>query len=168
MTTWTKEERSATQILEHYRRRGTFEDRIGEFFATTSCSLSSPTFAENEASFLLSLLAYNLNSMLRGEIEADTGNGWDLGRLQDSVLKAGGRVITTCRRLIVDVARAVVPLWNKLLGRIRKWSLPSRWEAPRGPVKRDWVPPPAHAQLHAVLRNCSHGNLPYGSSTLWG
>lgn len=152
ITTWTKAEKSAAELLEHYRRRGTFEDRLGEFLATTACSLSSPTFAENEASFLLSLLAFNLNSMLRGEIEAETGNGWDLGRLQDTVLKAGGRVITSGRRLIVDVARAVVPLWNMLLGRIRKWSLPSRWEAPRGPIKRDWMPPPAHAHLHAVLR----------------
>jgi hypothetical protein len=152
VTTWTKEEKSATQILEHYRRRGTFEDRIGEFFATTACSLSSPTFAENEASFLLSLLAFNLNSILRGEIEAVSENGWDLGRLQTSVLKAGGRVITTGRRLIVEVSRAVVPLWNMLLGRIRKWSLSLRWEAPRGPAKRDWIPPPAHAHLHAVLR----------------
>ena len=152
ITNWTKAEKSGWDLLEHYRKRGTFEDRFGEFLATTACPLSSPTFAENEASFLLSLLAFNLDSMLRGEIEADTGNGWDLGRLQTSVLKAGGRVITAGRRLIVDVARAVVPLWNMLLGRMQKWNLPSRWEAPRGPVKRDWVPPPAHAFLHAVLR----------------
>jgi hypothetical protein len=78
------------------------------------------------------------------------------------------RVITAGRRLIVDVARAVVPLWNMLFGRIRKWSLPSCWEAPRGPVKRDWVPPPAHDHLHAVLRTRLLGNLTAGSSKLWG
>ena len=152
VTTWTKEEKSPQQLLDHYRRRGTFEDRIGEFLDTTACSLSSPTFVENEASFLLSLLAFNLNSMLRGELESQSENGWDLGRLQTTVLKAGGRVITSGRRLIVDVAKAVVPLWNRLIGRVRRWSLSSRWEAPRGPAKREWVPPPAHAHLHAVLR----------------
>ncbi len=152
ITTWTKEEKSGGQLLEHYRRRGTFEDRIGEYLKTTACSLSSPRFEENEANFLLSLLAFNLASVLRGELEADSENGWDLGRVQTSVLKAGGRVIKAGRRLVVDVALAVVPLWNLLLKRIRRWDLPSRWDAPRGAVKRDWRSPPAHAFLHAVLR----------------
>jgi hypothetical protein len=152
ITTWTREEMKAHQLLEHYRRRGTFEDRIGEFLKTTSCSLPSPRFEENEASFLLSLLAFNLNSMLRGEVEAETKNGWDLGRLQTSVLKAGGRVIKAGRRLVVEIAQAVIPLWNLLLKRVRRWDLPSRWIAPRGPIKRDWMPPPAHAFRHAVLR----------------
>jgi hypothetical protein len=152
ITTWTKEEKNAYRLLEHYRRRGTFEDRIGEFLGTTACSLSSPRFEENEANFLLSLLAFNLNAMLRGELEAETKNGWDLGRVQTSVLKAGGRVIKAGRRLVVEIALAVVPLWNLLLKRIRRWSLPSRWDAPRGAIKRDWMPPPAHAFRHAVLR----------------
>jgi DDE family transposase len=152
ITTWKREEKNAEQLLEHYRRRGTFEDRIGEFVQTTATSLSSPRFEENEASFLLSLLAFNLNSMLRGELEDETGNGWDLGRVQTSVLKAGGRVIKAGRRLVVELAQAVVPLWNLLVARIRRWALPARWAAPRGPIARDWMPPPAHAHLHAVLR----------------
>jgi hypothetical protein len=152
ITTWTREEMKAHQLLEHYRRRGTFEDRIGEFLKTTACSLPSPRFQENEASFLLSLLAFNLTSLLRGEVEAETRNGWDLGRLQTSVLKAGGRVIKSGRRLVVDIAQAVIPLWNMLLKRIRRWTFPLRWVAPHGPSKRDWMPPPAHAFLHAVLR----------------
>ena len=152
ITTWKKEEMNAEELLEHYRRRGTFEDRIGEFGKTTATSLSSPRFEENEASFLLSLLAFNLNSMLRGELEAETGNGWDLGRVQTSVLKAGGRVIKAGRRLVVELAQAVVPLWNLLFNRIRRWALPGRWPAPRGPIAQNWMPPPAHAYLHAVLR----------------
>ena len=152
ITTWTREELPAHRLLEHYRQRGTFEDRIGEFLKTTACSLSSPSFEENEANFLLSLLSFNLNSMIRGEVEAATKNGWDLGRLQSSVLKAGGRVIKAGRRLLVEVAQAVIPLWNLLIKRLRRWSLPQRWMAPRGPSKRDWMPPPPHAFLHAVLR----------------
>lgn len=153
ITTWTREEKNALELLEHYRRRGTFEDRIGEYLKTTAPSLSSPRFEENEANFLLSLLAFNLNSMLRREMEAESKTGWDLGRLQTSVLKAGGRVIKAGRRLIVEIAQAVVPLWNRLLGRIRRWKLPSRWDGPRGAIKRDWMPPPAHAHRHAVLRS---------------
>ena len=152
ITTWSREEMKAHQLLEHYRRRGTFEDRIGEFLKTTACSLSSPRFEENEASLLLSLLAFNLTSMLRGEVEEETKNGWDLGRLQTSVLKAGGRVIKAGRRLFVEIAQAVTPLWNLLLKRVRRWSLPPPWVGPRGPIKRNWMPPPAHAFRHAVLR----------------
>lgn len=54
---WSKEERNAQELLEHYRRRGTFEDRIGELRACTQAHLSSPRFEENEATLLLCLPA---------------------------------------------------------------------------------------------------------------
>jgi hypothetical protein len=51
---------------------------------------------------LLALLAFNLASMLRGEMEQATPqSGWDLSRLTESVLKAGGRVLEHGRRLFV-------------------------------------------------------------------
>ena len=90
--------------------------------------------------------------MLRGELEASFRTGWDLGRLQSSVLKAGARVVKKSRRLYVDVASAVLPLWERLIARIRRWKLPGRWAAPRGPRPRAWVPPPRHAHLSTVLR----------------
>ena len=76
VTSWKAEEKDVVAVLEHYRRRGTFEDRLGEFNATVHPRLSSPRFAENEALLLLSLLAFNLSSMLRNELEgrwADAG-----------------------------------------------------------------------------------------------
>lgn len=152
VTNWHQSEVSGTELLEHYRRRGTFEDRVGELSQSTSPNLSSPTFRENEAIFLLSLLAFNLVSMLRGELEAGFGTGWDLRRLQTSVLKAGGRVVTKSRRLFVDVASAVLPLWQQLFKRLKRWKLPKRWPRPKGPRKCRWVPPPRHSHLHAVLR----------------
>lgn len=152
VTSWTEKEKPAGDLLEHYRRRGTFEDRLGELSQAISARLSSPRFEENEAIFLMSLLAFNLATMLRGEMEEAGPSGWDLGRLQTSVLKAGGRVLKSGRRIFFDVAKAVVPLWTLLWARLERWALPARWERPRGTKLRDWVPPPRHAHLHTVLR----------------
>ena len=146
------EERSGEASLEHYRRRGTFEDRLGEFNAAIGPRLSSPDFAENEATLLLALLAFNLASMLRCELEDDIGGCWDLVRFQRSVLQAGGRVVKHARRLVVDLAQAVTPLWERLLGRIGRWKLRVQWTVPAGPSPRTWMPPPPQAFLKEVLR----------------
>ena len=42
---------------------------------------------------------YDLACILRRELESTFGTGWDLGRLQKTVLKAGGRVVTRGHRL---------------------------------------------------------------------
>ena len=150
---WPVEQISSRQLLEHYRRRGTFEDRLGEFNQAVGPGLSSPGFAANEATLLLALLAFNLANMLRGEMEKATPqSGWDLQRLTGSVLKAGGRVMEHGRRLIVDLAASAAPLWQLLLGRLRRWRLPRRWGQTLTPHARPWVPPPAHAHQSLVLR----------------
>jgi hypothetical protein len=152
VTNWSEQERSAEEILFHYRQRGTFEDRIGELMQEVSANLSSPSFLENEALLLLSLLAFNLACILRRELESAFGTGWDLGRLQKTVLKAGGRVVTKGHRLLVDVALAVLPLWKRLIVRIQRWRLYGHWPKPRGARPRCWMPPPGHAHLSVVLR----------------
>jgi hypothetical protein len=58
VTSWKRQERNAEELLEHYRQRGTFEDRLGELSQAIAANLSSPTFKENEVTFLLSLLAF--------------------------------------------------------------------------------------------------------------
>jgi len=148
VSNWPPTQRSGEELLAHYRRRGTFEDRLGEFNAAIGPSLSSPAFAENEATFLLALLAFNLGGIVRGEMEAASDSGWDLGRVAGSVLKAGGKVVQSGRRLLLDVAAAVAPLWRGLLERIKHWHKPQA----RLPRPRPWVAPPAHAHLKAVLR----------------
>lgn len=152
VTNWTEEQKSGENVLEHYRRRGTFEDRLGEFKAAVGPHLSSPQFHENEALLLLSLLAYNLAGMLRTELEAEQGACWDLKRFQLSVLKAGGRLTKHARRLVLTLARAVTPFWQTLAACVARWQLPKRW-TPRGPQHRDWMPPPPHAHLRLVLRS---------------
>lgn len=152
VTNWEKEEKSGDELLEHYRGRGTYEDRWSEFNAAIGAHLSSPSFQENEAAFLVYLLAMNLLWILRVEMELSTGNGWDLRRFQQSVLRAGARVVKTAQRIVISIAAMVVPLWNRLARRIARWCLPSRWPSPRGARKRAWMPPPRHAHLSAVLR----------------
>lgn len=152
VTNRTKEELRAELGLGHYRKRGTFEDRLGEFNATVRPRLSSPDFAENEATLLLALLAFNLASMLRCELEDDAGACLDLQRFQRQVLQAGARVTKHSKRLCVDLAKAVSGSWERLIKRIAGWRLPCRWPAPLGASSRDWVAPPPHAFLEEVLR----------------
>jgi hypothetical protein len=152
ITNWSEEQRPAWDLLAHYRQRGTFEDRIGELSQAVAANLSSPEFHENECILMLSMLAFNLVSILRAELESSYGTGWDLSRLQTTVLKAGARIVTKGRRLLVDVAAAVLPIWKRLIIRIRCWNLNGLWPEPRGARPRKWVPPPRHAHLSVVLR----------------
>lgn len=151
-TGWSEDELNAEDVLNHYRRRGTFEDRLGEFVNAVGRHLSSPQALDNEATFLLSLLAFNLASCLRIELEAGADGAWDLRRFQNYVLKAGGRVTKGARRLYIRVAGPVIPFWKILFRRISSWRLPNRWPSPRGATVQIWVPPPEHAHLHEVLR----------------
>jgi hypothetical protein len=146
------EQRPAEERLEHYRQRGTFEDRLGEFRQWIGPKLSSQEFESNEATLLLSLLAFNLANMLRCELEDGAGACWDLGRFQKSVLKAGGRIAKKAGRVIVDLAAAVVPLWERLVARLQRWRLPQRFPQPRRPLYRPFIPPPRHAFLTRVIR----------------
>jgi len=149
---WKKEELSAEQALAHYRQRGTFEDRLGEFRQAIDPHLSHSDFHENETELRLALLAFNLVSTLRIEYEDCAGSCFDLARFQRDVLKAGARVTKHARRLIVCVAQVVRPFWVHLIACLRRWTLPPRYPAPRGPHVRAWLPPPRHAFLREVRR----------------
>ena len=149
---WNAAELDGPAALAHYRERGTFEDRLGEFQQAIRPRLSHDDFDANEALLRLSLLAFNLGSMLRIEYEAAAGSGCDLGRFQRDVLKAGGRVVKGARRLLMYVAKVVVPFWEHLVACLERWQLPARFPQPRGPRPRVWVPPPRHAFRHEKRR----------------
>ena len=152
VTSYSTQERPAEERLAHYRQRGTFEDRLGEFRQWIGPKLSSPEFSSNEATLLLSLLAFNLANMLRCELEDGAGACWDLGRFQKSVLKAGGRIAKKSGRVVVHLAAAVVPLWRQLVARLQQWQLPKRFPVPRIPTYKPFLPPPKHAFLTRVIR----------------
>ncbi|MEK6238405.1 MAG: transposase [Planctomycetales bacterium] len=149
---WKAEELDGREALEHYRPRGTFEDRIGEFQQAIRPRLSHDDFQANEALLRLSLLAFNLVSALRIEYESGAGSGFDLGRFQRDVLKAGGRVVKGSNRLLLRIARVVAPFWEELVACLSRWKLPSRFSPPRGPRRRAWVPPVRHALPAEVRR----------------
>ncbi len=149
---WKQDELDGEAALAHYRERGTFEDRIGEFQQAIGPRLSHDDFAANEALLRLSLLAFNLASTLRIEYEATAGSCCDLRRFQRDVLKAGGRVVKHARRLTLYVARVVAPFWEQLVACLRRWNLPPRFPTPRGASVRDWLPPPRHAFAREVRR----------------
>jgi hypothetical protein len=151
VTNWPRDQRTPWRLLEHYRQRGTFEDRLSEFNACVGGTLSQRSFTANEATLLLKLLAFNLTGMLRGELEAGSENGWDLKRVQQTVLKAAAQVVTHSRRLMVDVAAAAGVLWERLLARVNRWWRDPAWGR-RRPRPRRWIPPPSHAHLSLVLR----------------
>jgi hypothetical protein len=149
---WREEELDGPAALEHYRQRGTFEDRLGEFQQAIGPRLSHDDFQANEALLRLSLLAFNLASALRIEYEDAAGSCVDLARFQRDVLKAGGRVVKHARRLVLHVAQVVTPFWERLIGCLRRWKLPLRFPPPSGPHVRPWRPPPRHAFLNEVRR----------------
>lgn len=149
---WKPEELDGLTALRRYRKRGTFEDRLGEFQQAIGPHLSHADFQENETVLRLSLLAFNLASILRIEYEDKAGSCFDLTRFQRDVLKAGGRVVKHARRLVLYVAQAVVPFWKSLIACLGRWKLPARFAPPRGPRPSGWTPPPRHAFLFEVRR----------------
>jgi hypothetical protein len=149
---WKEEELDGPAALEHYRRRGTFEDRLGEFQQAIGPHLSHDTFAANEAVLLLSLLAFNLVSALRIEYEDAAGSCFDLTRFQRDVLKAGGRVVKHARRVVVHLAQVVSGYWEQLVGCLGRWKLPARYPPPHGACVCPWMPLPRHAFLSEVRR----------------
>ena len=153
ITNWPATLRSGEEVLAHYRKRGTFEDRLGEFNEVIGPHLSSPEFAENEVTMLLAMLAFNLTTMLRNEFEDALGGCWDLHRFQQSVLRAGGLVVKRARRLKLQIEQSVGSFWEVMTKRISQLRLSSRWAKPKGARHRDYVPPPSHAHLSLVLRD---------------
>ena len=100
----------------------------------------------------LSLLAFNLASILRLEYEDKAGSCLDLGRFQRDVLKVGGRIVKHARRLVLYVAKAATPFWERLVECLSRWKLPERFPKPRGSHRREWMPLPAHAFMEEVRR----------------
>ena len=149
VTNWPEESRSADELLGHYRKRGTFEDRLGEFNEAIGVHLSSQGFKENEATMLLALLAFNLNTICRNELEDSVGGSWDMQRFIDFVLKVGGRMVKHSRRLVLRIARSAEPLWTRLIERIEGWQV----AAPKPSSAGGFMPPPDHAHRREVLRH---------------
>jgi hypothetical protein len=148
ITNWEEKAMPAEALLDHYRGRGTFEDRFSELNRALDLHLSCRAFGRNESTLLLHLLAFNLANVLRAELERATGSGWDLHRVQDTVLNAAARLVHAGRQLRFYLASAAAAAWRVLLGALDRW----KQVAPPPPRPRPYVPPPAHAHLALVYR----------------
>lgn len=148
ITNWGKKAMPALALLEHYRGRGTFEDRFSALNRALNLHLSCRDFDRNESSLLLSLLAFNLGNVARAELERATGSGWDFRRVQDTLLNAAARVVFSGRNICFYLASAAAAAWQVLLSALDRWPP----NPPPPPRPRPYVPPPAHAHLSLVYR----------------
>lgn len=130
----------AAELLAHYRRRGTFEDRIGEFNSAINLNLSHTEFRKNEVLLQFGMFALNILNVIRSELESDVG-GLNLVRVQNRVMKAGAWIANRGRQLTVLLAATAMGWWELLMERLSKICVP----APRPLRRGSFVPAPCHA-----------------------
>ncbi len=133
-------EHSAQDVLDLYRKRGKTEAHMGELMDVLSPSLcSSPrekshyrgkkiereekegektardeVHPQNQALFLLNLLAYEIMHTGRCLIEEASSKGFSLRRFRERVLLAAGRVVKSGRRIVFMVAGNARDYWTML------------------------------------------------------
>jgi hypothetical protein len=145
VTSIAEEAKSAEEILQLYRERGTAEGHMGEVKAFLAPALSSsprpksqyagapvyravdpPTaidpFARNEAVLKLNLIAYQLLHVARTAMETATGTGVSLHRLQRTVLTTSARFVRSGRRLSMIIERRFADFWQTILAQLDRWS----------------------------------------------
>jgi hypothetical protein len=143
ITNWTIEQMSGEALLEHYRERGSAENHMGELMDVFDPALSSSprtkssyrgrpidtaappcdSFAHNETILLLNALAYNVAHVARVFIEAATGEGWSLRRLQERVLRVAARVLIHGRRAVLVIGQASASLWHALWSKLVRFRI---------------------------------------------
>jgi hypothetical protein len=142
VTSYSWKEKPGSDLLDHYRERGTAEGYWGELMTVLAPALSSsprqkthyrneiPTdltppcnsFAHNETLLLLNAIAYNVLHVGRVLIERVTGDGWSLGRFRERLLRVASRMVVHSRRAVLILEQTAVELWNglwKQLGQLR-------------------------------------------------
>jgi hypothetical protein len=134
VTSWTEAEKAASDLLPHYRQRGTAEGYFGELMDAIQPALSSNkrpkthyrgrrlpqekrknlSFWTNEVRLILAALAYNLAHAVRSVVETALGVGMTLVRVRDRFLRIASRFTLHARRVIVIVADDVRDRWDKV------------------------------------------------------
>ncbi len=126
-------------LLEHYRQRGKAEGHMGELMDVLAPALSSTNrpkthlrgkkpktaapavdaFACNEVRLLIAMLAYQVMHVARRAMARATGSAWSLRRLRERVLRGGGRLVISARRMTLILAEAVAPFWAAIWPQIQ-------------------------------------------------
>lgn len=140
LTSLPKEEVPATQLLGLYRKRGRAEHFMGEWKTALRPLLSSnnrrkshyrgqapakraqpvDAFANNEATLLLSVLAYELAHAMRSLHEAETNEKHGLVQFRERAMKVATRVLLSARRVTVVIPDAAARFWRPLLTRLEQ------------------------------------------------
>jgi hypothetical protein len=141
VTSWTAEQMSAEDLLEHYRQRGTAEAHMGELMDVLAPALSSAprpkrhyrgklpvertvsvdSFAHNQVRLLLNALAYNLVHTTRALLADSTGEAWSLLRVRQRVLKVASRLLVHSRRVILVIGQQAAGYWRALWYTLRSF-----------------------------------------------
>lgn len=100
---------SAQRVFETYNKRGTMENYIKEaknsfFFDKTD----SPTFLENEARMMISLLAYNLVNFLRTSCFGPKWKGLQVNTIRLRLFKIAGKLVLTARQMYLKLSSSHV------------------------------------------------------------
>ncbi len=139
VTSWTEDQKSANDLVPHYRQRGTAEGYFGELMDAIQPALSSNkrpkrhyrgqplpaqkrqnhSFWTNEVRLILAALAYNLAHAVRSVAETALGVGMTLVRVRERFLKIASRFTLHARRIIVIVADDVRERWELIWREMR-------------------------------------------------
>lgn len=146
ITSWSKEQMPAEELLRCYRQRGTAEGHMGELMDVLAPALSSTTrpkktyrgeepkrrytagnpFEINEVRLLLNCLAYNAAHITRSVLEEETRTGWSLRRVREQALRVAGRVLIHAGYATVVIGRATANIWTSITSGLRRlaWAGP--------------------------------------------
>ncbi len=112
----------AETLLDFYRKRGTMETWIGEFKRDVAPRLSSPTLAENQATFGLFALAYQLLHLARTFTDAverrEARSSIATFRLR--LLKVAAVFIPTARYIAMRTVSRAHMIWTRAFTRLQR------------------------------------------------
>jgi hypothetical protein len=143
LTNWSAETMAPEELLDHYRDRGNAENYIGELVNVLEPALSCTTrqkshyrheepkrryapgtpFMANEATLLLSGIAYNLMHAARLLVSPKSGPKWSLKRLREQILQVPARVLISGRYLTLVIGEGCRRCWQNIcrkLSRLRR------------------------------------------------
>jgi hypothetical protein len=112
---------SNERIVSFYNGRGTAEQWIKEGkHALNWTRLSYHKFVANQVRLWLFILAYNLGNFVRRLALPETVKHWSLTSIQTRLIKIGGRLVRHARRLVFQLAEAMVTrdMFDEMLERI--------------------------------------------------
>lgn len=136
VTSWSEQEKSAEDLLEFYRQRGTLEGQIGVLKDMLRPALSSTSrmkshvrgkppkrrrmaprddYACNEVNLLLFALAHNLANVGREVLASALKRPSSVRRFRKLLLRVPARLTLHSRRVVLVLRRAVTPLWRAFI-----------------------------------------------------